>query len=397
MAEYVSAASAGLASAGIAPCAKHFPGHGDTHVDSHLALPRILKTLDEIRATELVPFKTLLGNLPEIATIMTGHMALPLVTGNDEPCSLSRRITTGILREEMGFMGVVVTDCLEMDAIAEPAQGGCGVEEGTVRAFEAQADMAMICHTMERQIGAIKKVWEAVYSGRLNGREVAAAGRRIQQLKERVVGDWPTVLAGLTRSEFSSEWQRLKANNELLSVKSYDQTIAVIRDPAQVLPLKAGKILLLTPEMESLNKAVDDAEGVLRGKGGQVRNTAGASFTAFCSAIQSRSPCHHVVYAADKATESLDRDASAVVLVLRNADRSGWQIEHLKQVLAENRQGIPVVLLASCTPYDLVGVEGVENHTYLATFEFTRESFEAATRVLFGEMAGRGRVPVSVI
>lgn len=107
--KFVCAVSRGLVASGIAPSAKHFPGHGDTHVDSHLGLPRILKSLDELRQVELVPFRSLIAE--DIATIMTGHMALPKITGSDIPCSLSRDITT-LLRDDLGFKGVVVTDCL---------------------------------------------------------------------------------------------------------------------------------------------------------------------------------------------------------------------------------------------------------------------------------------------
>ncbi|EEB98433.1 hypothetical protein MPER_02058, partial [Moniliophthora perniciosa FA553] len=124
VAEYVLAAAKGMSSSGVAPCVKHFPGHGDTHVDSHLALPKIMKTKQVITETELVPFKTAFDEaqsnprLGSLLTVMTSHHALPLITGSDEPCSLSKVITTEMLRKEMGFKGVVVTDCLEMDAIA---------------------------------------------------------------------------------------------------------------------------------------------------------------------------------------------------------------------------------------------------------------------------------------
>ncbi len=82
--------------------------------DSHLGLPRIAKTRAQLDAAELIPFRSLVA--AGVPSVMTGHMALPLVTGGNTPASLSREITTGILREEMGFKGVVVTDCLEMDA-----------------------------------------------------------------------------------------------------------------------------------------------------------------------------------------------------------------------------------------------------------------------------------------
>lgn len=191
----------------MAPSIKHFPGHGDTHVDSHLGLPRIRKRLEELDGTELVPWRHALkdDSLSEgsdLVTVMTGHMSLPSITGKeDEPASLSRPVTHGLLREKLGFDGVVVTDCLEMDAIAdtkgigsnppsaddatqEEWRGGPGIEEGAVLALEAGADIVMICHTFEKQVAAIKRVWDAVESGRLNMDDLRASEERIRKWKQ---------------------------------------------------------------------------------------------------------------------------------------------------------------------------------------------------------------------
>ncbi|KAK2466595.1 hypothetical protein APHAL10511_000853 [Amanita phalloides] len=188
VARFACAVSRGLASSGIAPCAKHFPGHGDTHVDSHLALPKIMKDKEALKKTELVPFESLVQS--GVASIMTGHMALPLITGGDSPSSLSAILTTALLREEMRYRGVIVTDCLEMAAISDPDQGGCGVEQGAVKSLEAGADIAMICHTMASQVGAIEAVWEAVQSGRLKEADVRNAEARIAKMKDEFVGEW---------------------------------------------------------------------------------------------------------------------------------------------------------------------------------------------------------------
>ncbi|KAH8922504.1 glycoside hydrolase family 3 protein [Atractiella rhizophila] len=392
---FAHSAARGLTRSGVAPSPKHFPGHGDTHVDSHLALPRIMKSSDDLASVELVPFKRLFQDPDNVATIMTGHMALPLITGGDEPCSLSRKITTDLLRKELGFQGVVVTDCLEMDAIAEPAQGGCGVEEGSVRALEAGADVLMICHTMERQVGAIRKVWDAVESGRLSWEELEASQNRIKSLKLRF---------GTTISdeEFNVSWEKTKGNAVKLSESAYEKSIAVIRDPLSILPLKSSKsgpILVYTPEIEGLNKAIDDAEGVLRGKGGEIRNTAGASFSALAASISRRVPAQQIVYLKSGQEERSPISASevsAIVFTLRNADRAPWQIAKLKKISEQFKAKIPIVILASCTPYDLEGVEGVDDLAFVASFEYTPLGFEAATKVLFGEVKATGRVPVKL-
>ncbi|KAG7447273.1 glycoside hydrolase family 3 protein [Guyanagaster necrorhizus] len=373
VAKYVVAAAQGLTSANIAPAAKHFPGHGDTHVDSHLALPRISKSREDMELTELIPFRRVIEE--KCATIMTGHMALPLVTGGDIPCSLSRQITTGWLRGDLGFEGVVVTDCLEMDAIAELSQGGCGIEEGAVRALEAGADIAMICHTMARQVGAIERVYDAVQAGRISANDLKDSGDRVKALKDWFA-DW---------SLPADDWNTVKAASKRLSEEAYQKTITILQNGTW---LKAtDTVVCYTPRPESLNKAIDDADGVLRDGAGKIRNTAGPSFAALAESISKRTKCVHVVYPSDEQVDW--NGVSGIVFVLRNADRSPWQLEWMKKAAGRKTN---MVLVSCCTPYDLnrVSVE----HACLATFEFTAPAFEAAVGVIFGEAVAEGYCPV---
>ncbi|KAJ7257916.1 glycoside hydrolase [Mycena haematopus] len=376
---FATAVAQGLSNAGVAPSAKHFPGHGDTSVDSHLALPRIMKSSTELHATELPPFRALIEQ--GVATIMTGHMALPAITGSDAPCSLSRAITTDLLRTELGFEGLVVTDCLEMEAISNKSQGACGVEEGAVRALEAGADIVMICHTMAWQTGAVLETYKAVESGRLVLDET-----RIDALKEKFAGTWDSVLD--ERDDFTVEWEKAKEDSAALSDKVYRMSTALLNGTS-ALPLKAGQqVALFTPQMESLNKAVDDADGVLRTKDGKLRNTAGPSFLAFAESVGRRAPCVHTVYEPDVEPE-VSPDCSAVIFTLRNADRSPWQLEVLQRLTASVQ--VPIIVVGSCAPYDAASV----THPYVACFEYTSAALEGAARFIFGEQGPAvGVVPV---
>jgi beta-N-acetylhexosaminidase len=312
-------------------------------------------------------------------------MALPLITGDKTPCSLSRQITTELLRGQMGFDGVVVTDCLEMEAVANEY----GSERGAVLSLVAGADAAMICHTFARQRGAVMQTWEAVEQGELNVEVLIASGSRIKKLKERFAGTWDEVL---DVKEFDEQkLEKLKARNSKLSRIAYAASIALTNGPLPTLP-KEGTVLVLTPEIESLNKAVDDAEGVLRTGKGQVRNTAGPSYLAFAGAISRYVKIsQHIVYSSrDVILFSDIKRASAVIFVTRNADRSPWQINQLKGVRAQS--GAPLVLIQSCAPYDLLG--STLSVPSVATFEFTPPALEAAAGVLFGEIEAKGRVPV---
>lgn len=387
VAQYVSAVARGFTSSGIAPTAKHFPGHGDTHVDSHVALPRISKTKEELAKTELIPFKEVLQGANPISCIMTGHMALPVFNGNDTPASLSAKVTKELLRGEMGFRGVVVTDCLEMDAVAEPLQGGCGAEEGAVRALVAGADIVMTCHSFDRHVGSMKSVYKAVEEGRLSSDELRESGERVKHMKNLFAGSWNDVLGeGDPDTEFEGIWKVLKRANLALSGKAYQRSCRVFWG-SDMLPLNVSEqqeVLLFTPQIESLNPAVDDAEEMLRHRSGHLRNAAGAAYLSLANKVRALAKVRHIVYSSEGGdSEETMEGVGAVIFVLRNADRGVWQKELMRKVIGRCK-GAPVVLLSSCGPYDLIGEEDeLRGKTaYIGTFEFTAEAFEGFIKVV---------------
>lgn len=388
VAEFSSAVARGLASSGVAPSPKHFPGHGDTHVDSHLGLPRILKTKEQLEATELVPFKRLVS--VGVATIMTGHMALPLVAGDDTPCSLSQKITTDLLRAELGFQGVIVTDCLEMDAVVDTY----GCEKGAVKALHAGADVVMICHRVDRQKGAIEATYEAVQSGTLSLMELCASGQRVQALKERFAGSWEDVLNPYLDTNLM---QNLRRNSIRVSDDAYKHTIAIVKDRAKLLPLLSWKeesVIIFTPQMETLNRAVDDAENIVRTADGKLRNTAGPSYTAFAAAVHDRiHHSTHIVYGPGDAPPANFESAKHIIFATRSADRSTWQLEYLQSLL-KVANTVEIVVLATLTPYEVLDDVAGPRAAYMCSFEFTPQALRAAVDAMFHESPVLGRVPV---
>lgn len=127
----------GLASAGVVACGKHFPGHGDTHEDSHFALPRLSHDLARLRAVELRPFAELAAELP---ALMTAHVVFDAIDPT-VPATLSRNAVTALLRQELGYEGLVWSDDLEMKAISERY----GIGEAAVRAIDAGCDSVLVC------------------------------------------------------------------------------------------------------------------------------------------------------------------------------------------------------------------------------------------------------------
>jgi len=166
---------------GIFCCGKHFPGHGDTNVDSHLGLPVIDKSLNELMDTELVPFRRCIE--AGIPAIMTSHILFPQIEPEKIPCTMSRRIITGLLKEKLGFQGLVFSDCMEMDAI----QDYYGTARGTVAAFQAGVDLAGLSSTLELMWETAKAVNEAAGRGEFDLEELRASVDKIIQIKEKML------------------------------------------------------------------------------------------------------------------------------------------------------------------------------------------------------------------
>ncbi|GAB3612034.1 glycoside hydrolase family 3 protein [Humibacter ginsengisoli] len=171
----------GIQSTGVAACAKHFPGHGDTALDSHLALPVIDRSLSELRERELVPFRAAVD--AGVLSIMTSHIVLPQVDAGT-PATFSSRILQGLLRDELGFEGVIATDALDMKG----ASGDIGIPEAAVRALAAGCDLLCLgTDTSDELLSEIiHAVGEAIDAGQLSVERVADAAHRVRALGRRL-------------------------------------------------------------------------------------------------------------------------------------------------------------------------------------------------------------------
>src|SRR5580700_7678173 len=211
----------------ILATAKHFPGHGDTSVDTHLNLATIPADMDRLEKLELVPFKAAIE--ANVDAIMTAHIAVPALAPPDLPATLSPAILTDLLRKQLGFTGLVVTDALEMGGIAKGYSAG----EASVRALEAGADTLLMPADPDQAINA---VMAAIASGRLTRLRIETSVLKILAAKEKV---------GLDRKRFVD----LEAIGDVIDSPEANEKAQEIADHAVTLVRNGGNLIpLASPE-----------------------------------------------------------------------------------------------------------------------------------------------------
>lgn len=168
----------GIQSQNIIPVIKHFPGHGDTSVDSHLELPKVSKSLEDIKQFELVPFADAIENGAEV--VMVAHILLPKIDAS-YPSSMSKTVITDILRKQLHFNGVVMTDDMTMNAIANHFDLG----EAAVKSVKAGSDIVMVAHDYDKIVNVMNKLKTAVVNGEISEERIDESVRRIIELKKK--------------------------------------------------------------------------------------------------------------------------------------------------------------------------------------------------------------------
>lgn len=195
VAAMVVAQTAGYGAGGVLSCVKHFPGHGDTDVDSHLALPKLSHSREVMDRRELVPFRAAIAfGAP---AIMTAHILFPALDDSGLPATLSRPILTDLLRGELGFRGLIVTDCLQMKAVADR----WGTPRAAIMAAQAGADILLVSHIWKEQKETFDALVAAVRSGELAESRVDESVARIAAAKELLAVAPPQPLSVIGASE----------------------------------------------------------------------------------------------------------------------------------------------------------------------------------------------------
>jgi beta-glucosidase-like glycosyl hydrolase/CubicO group peptidase (beta-lactamase class C family) len=359
---------------GVLTTAKHFPGHGDTETDSHIGLAVVASDRARLDAVELVPFRRAIE--VGVDSVMTAHVAVPQLTGDAAtPATLSHRILTDLLRKDLGFQGMVVTDALEMGGIT--ARYGTG--KAAIKALQAGADLLLL--PPDTNV-AINEVVRAVRRGDIPEAQINRSVRKLLTAKTRL---------GLqTRRSVPVETiDRVVATEESRQTAQEiaDRSITLVRDEARLLPLSPVAparllSLVLSAEPDPAPAATFQAE--MRQRFPRART----------SSIDPRTPAATVAAIVKSAEDSDVVICSTVVRVISGKGSVSLP-ENLQAVL--NRlmaAGKPVVWVAFGNPYVLRACPQAK--TYLCAFSYADVSYVAAAKALAGEIAITGRMPVGI-
>jgi beta-N-acetylhexosaminidase len=351
--------------------AKHFPGHGDTSVDSHMGLARLDADRTRMNAIELVPFRGAVN--ARVDAVMTAHMAVPAVEEEEIPATVSKNVITGLLRDDLHFSGLIVTDAMDMQGLTRQFPG----TEAAIRALQAGVDVLLMPGNPE---AVIKTVVAAVRDGRLSRKRIDESVLRVLAAKARVGLDRRRLvdveqIGDIIDSPEFSESAQLAA----------DKAVTVIRNDRQSLPLQDPEHACLYVLTESRygqqgRRLIDE----VRTRSKKLRTTL------LDPQISKTEMEQHAESAADCVT------VIAAVFVTAAAYRGNvalaGEYPALVQSLVSGRA--PVVMIALGSPYLLRSFPQVSS--YLATFSPAVTAETAAVKALFGEIATTARLPVTI-
>jgi len=351
--------------------AKHFPGHGDTAVDTHLNLAVINATREHLESTELPPFRAAIQ--AGVDAIMTAHIAVPALAPADVPATLSPAILTGLLRGEMGFKGIIVTDALEMGGIAQGYSSG----EAAVLALAAGADALVMPPDPE---GAVRAILAAVQSGRLTRARIDESVARLLAAKERVgLGRRATV----NLEDISDQIDMPEDQERAQEIAN--RAVTLVSNDGSLLPLRApAKTCFFTlAESHRSNEGFEFAQEVRRREKNAtvIQLDASLPAAALDLAVQKTAPCETVVVA-----------AFASVAAYRGDVALGGDFPRMLDALFAT--GKPVALIALGNPYLVRSFPKAA--AFLLTFSTVPPSETAAVQAIFGELPIRGHTPVTI-
>jgi beta-N-acetylhexosaminidase len=419
--KYGAKCAKGLQDGGLFTVGKHFPGIGNATVDSLLELPMMADSLDQVRHFNSVPFAKLIqqGYLDGIGASGCG---IPSISPDETHACLSPVIINQLVRQEMKFDGIVISECLEMDALYH----SIGLGQGVILAISAGCDLVLVCHDLKLQNEAIQSLKKAIENGTLDEELLSGSLSRIERLQKRMP-TWSEIFPnGETSAKEEpvtlkeSDPELWKAHQEL-SDKAYQKSITLIRDYNSTIPItrflnsntndESDKILILTPLLNPIyqkHTTNDLAPQLFAGE--TVFQEFGKLLSEHPLSEEKSYNVLHTTYTANGLTplhESLIAKAKIVMVFTSEASRNMYQIGIVKYVsilCGANPNSLggntstsaelskPLVIVATLSPYDFFYNKSIGS-AYMCCYDYTTNSLKQLVAVLMGDVVAEGCIP----
>lgn len=346
---------------------KHFPGHGDTTVDTHFAMATVTGAKQRLESVELPPFRAAIA--ANVDAVMSAHLAVPALDSAETPATLSRAVLTDLLRDDLGFRGLVVTDALDMGGVAK----GFSNSDAAVRAIEAGADVLMM---PPDPVGAIDAVVAAVQKGRISRHRLDASVKRVLAAKERLGLHRKRLVDVEAVSEVMDDPEAAERAQEIA-----DRAVTLVRNNNEMLPLPGiGQTCYVV------------MSGATQGQ-------------TLLQEIQSRTPQGYIMQIDSSVSEAqlndtvlraaaCDRIVISTFVAAGSYHALGMQPKYARFLESLIATGKPVLLVSLGNPYLLRHYPNVA--AYMTTFSTVQPAETAVAKALFGEIPIQGKLPVSI-
>ncbi|HEY3930400.1 MAG TPA: glycoside hydrolase family 3 N-terminal domain-containing protein [Candidatus Koribacter sp.] len=390
---------------GMLTTAKHFPGHGDTDTDTHLATARINRDISHIRTVEIVPFKAAID--AGVDAVMVGHLSVPALDPDaNRVATISPKIVDGLLKKELGFKGLVVTDAMDMNGLTKLfGYGTDAAARAAVAAVKAGDDMILIPSDLS---GSYEGLLKAVKSGEISQARIDQSVLKILRMKASVGLNKARLVDLETLKNTVAKPENLSRAQEIA-----DSAVTLVRDNHQVLPLRAKNVgtnaphgayeksgetrgrqltVILTDDVRSESGRFLDMQ--IRRRSPEMRtmwiddNNAAGMSPQVLQAVQQAEKVVIAIYAFPSAGRVRVENG----VFKASSDLSDAPAALVKNILQQ--AGSRTVIVAMGNPY--VAQDFPEVETYMCTFSNSQVSEESAVRALFGDIAIHGHLPVSI-
>lgn len=370
VAKLAAAAIRGTQAQTVSATAKHFPGHGDTAVDSHKAMPSVNHPMERLEKVELLPFRAAMA--AGVDVIMTAHVLFPAVETEGRPATLSPKVLQELLKDKMGFKGVVVTDAIDsMKAITD----NYGTEKALVMALQAGVDVLLVTDSFAKQASFHAQIVQAVKDGRISEARLTDAVRRNLELKAK---------RGLLPETGAKPAAPATVNTEAnrkLSLQVGADALTLVRN--KHLPLKLAPEQTVLAVGPSYSAAVTGTPDVLTALGAGLKDV----HPNVKEVTLEKKPSAAKIAAVKEAAKA----ANVIVYGVYNARNYADHQALIKELIAT---GKPVIVVGMGEPYDLTTLPEIQ--TYVAAYGYQTSNLQGIGALLTGKTPPKGKLPVSI-